>query len=220
MDAEAIEWWRNKCEPDILNEPCTKSLKTYAVQFALGGKYTVEIWQELENYAVLDTIETDIQERPEFYSGHMQHLREAQGIVDWGPARLMQELPESSLSKKKKVAKIKAGPYWVGQFRIISGMDRQALKWWHEKCEPDILKEPCTKSLKTYAVQFGLGGKYTIEIWQELENYAVLDTIEVDVQKHPEFYTRQMKHLREAHGIVEWGPARLMRDWSGVSEFG
>jgi hypothetical protein len=217
MDAEALEWWRHKCEPDILAESCTKSLKTYAVQFALGGKYTVEIWQELANYAVLDTIETDVKERPGFYTGHMKHLREAHGIVEWGPARLMREWPGASLSIKKKVTKTKAGPYWVGQFKIISGMDAEALKWWCEKCEPDILAEPCTKSLKTYAVQFALGGTYTIEIWQELENYAVLDTIETDVQERPEFYTRHMKHLREAHSIVEWGPARLMREWPGAS---
>jgi hypothetical protein len=213
MDGEALAWWREKGQPDILAEPCTKSLRAYAVQFALGGEHTVEIWQELENYAALDMMEKDFQRRPEFYAEHMQHLREADNLLEWGPARLIGEWPKPLLITDEENAKTNPGPFWVGQFKIRSGMDGEALAWWREKGEPDVLAEPCTKSLKAYAVQFALGGEYTVEIWQELENYAVLDMMEKDFQRRPEFYAEHMQHLREADNLLEWGPARLMNWW-------
>jgi hypothetical protein len=213
MDTVAREWWREKGKPDILAEACTKSLRAYAVQFALGGKYTVEIWQELENFAVLDTIEKDVQDNLEFYLQHMEHLQEAESFIEWGPARLLREWLKPSNEPDNKYIDIGHGPYWVGQFKIKSGMDFKAIEWWREKGEPDILNEACTKSLKTYAVQFALGGDYTVEIWQELENYSVLDQVELDIQKRPEFYANHTKHLSEAHAIIEWGPARLMKEW-------
>lgn len=105
------------------------------------------------------------------------------------------------------------GPYWVGQFTLKPGMEGEAIRWWVEKGEPDIRAELCTKSLKAYSVQFMLGERNVVEIWQELENYAILDKMQEDIVTHPENYSQAASHLREAHSFIEWGAARLMRAW-------
>ena len=68
--------------------------------------------------------------------------------------------------------------YWVTQAKIKPGKNKEAIKWWKEKAEPNILADPWTKSLRWYAVQFGLGGEYSIEIWQEVGSYAAFDEID------------------------------------------
>ena len=57
--------------------------------------------------------------------------------------------------------------FWVGTLKIKPGKYAEAQKFWREKGLPDILADPWTKSVKCYAVQFGLGGEYAIEVWQE-----------------------------------------------------
>ncbi len=215
LEAAAIDWWCTKGEPDILAEACTKSLRPYAIQYALGGKSTVEIWQELENFAILDSIEKDVQDHLPFYLQHMKHLQEAVAFLDWGPAKLMREWIKPSNEPDNVYVDTGIGPYWVSQFKIKSGMDFKAVEWWKAKGEPDFLADPITKSLKTYAVQFALGGDYTVEIWRELENYSAFDQLKANAQKHSEFYTGSAKHLAEAKEIIEWGPARMMQEWPG-----
>ncbi len=56
--------------------------------------------------------------------------------------------------------------YWVGQAKVQSGKLGEATNWWREKGAPNLLADPWTKSLKCFASQFGLGGEYTIEVWQ------------------------------------------------------
>ena len=213
MDSIAGDWWRELGKPDILTEACTKSLRTYAVQFALGGKYNIEVWQELENFAVLDSIDKDVQENMNFYLRHMAHLQDAEGFIEWGPARLMREWLRPPGESDNENIEVGDGLYWVEQFRIKSGMDFKVIEWWREKGEPDLANEICIKSYKTYAVQFALGGEYTIEIWKKLENYSGLDELELDIKKRPDIYAGYMKDIAEAHTLIEWGPARLMKEW-------
>lgn len=103
--------------------------------------------------------------------------------------------------------------YWVTQFKIKQGKGEEATKWWREKGAPDILAEPWTKSLRCYAGQFGLGGGYDFEVWQELETYAAFDSMDQDMIDNPDKYREKREFWRESFEIFEWGPSRLMGDW-------
>ena len=76
--------------------------------------------------------------------------------------------------------------FLVGHAKIKSGKFAEATKWWKEKGMPDILSQPYIKSLKCYAGQFGLGGEYDLEIWQEIENYAAMDQMDTWILEDPE----------------------------------
>jgi hypothetical protein len=103
--------------------------------------------------------------------------------------------------------------YLVGTVKIKPGKHEEAVRFWREKGMPDILAEPWTESLKTYAAQFGLGGQYTIEVWQEIKNYAALDQMDQDMIDNPGKYREKRELWREAEELFEWGPSRLMGDW-------
>ena len=103
--------------------------------------------------------------------------------------------------------------FWVGTMKIKPGKAAEAKKWWQEKGAPDILSDPWTKSLKCYAIQFGLGGEYTIEVWQEIENYAAFDRMDQAFVDDPEKSRRSWLLWTEAAEYFEGGPARLMGDW-------
>jgi len=103
--------------------------------------------------------------------------------------------------------------FLVGQAKIKPGKFEEATKFWREKGAPDILSEPWTKSLRGYASQFGLGGEYGIEVWQEIENYAALDAMDNAVLNSPEEAQRKREIWKEAVDYFEWGPAKLMGDW-------
>jgi hypothetical protein len=103
--------------------------------------------------------------------------------------------------------------YIVGTANVKPGKFEEATKWWKEKGAPDMLSRPWTKSLKCYAGQFGLGGEYTIEIWQEIENYAVFDQIDSYIIEDPKRDAEFRKIWAEADDYFEWGPNRLMGDW-------
>jgi hypothetical protein len=119
---------------------------------------------------------------------------------------------------KRKGAKMEAYKlYLVGSAKIKPGKFEEATKWWKEKGAPDTLSEPWTKSLRCYAGQFGLGGEYTIEIWQEIENYAALDQIDTWFIEDPEQAAEKRKIWQEADELFEWGPNRLMGDWPASS---
>jgi hypothetical protein len=103
--------------------------------------------------------------------------------------------------------------FLVGHAKIKSGKFAEATKWWKEKGIPDILSRPYTKSLKCYAGQFGLGGEYDIEIWQEIENYAAMDQMDTWILEDPERAEKVRELWKEADELFEWGPNRLMGDW-------
>lgn len=64
--------------------------------------------------------------------------------------------------------------YQVITARSKPGKSSEAAKWWREKGKACYEASPGIKSVKAYAVQFGLGGN-GIEIWLEMKNYAVFD---------------------------------------------
>lgn len=103
--------------------------------------------------------------------------------------------------------------YLVGQAKIKPGKFSKAAKWWREKGAPDVLSDPWTKSLRCFATQFGLGGEYSIEIWQEIEHYAAFDQMDKDILDNPEKYKNKLEIWNEANEYFEWGPNRLMGDW-------
>ena len=103
--------------------------------------------------------------------------------------------------------------YWVGQMKIKPGKFAEALRWWKEKGEPDIKSNAWTKSLKCYGVQFGFGGEYTIEIWQEIESYAAFDEIDKFWEEGSDATKKKTELWKEGNEYFEWGPSRLMGDW-------
>jgi hypothetical protein len=113
----------------------------------------------------------------------------------------------------------KGGLY--GSLSTVLGWNAEAQKFWREKGMPDILSDSWTKSVKCYAVQFGLGGEYAIEVWQEIENYAAFDRMDRSMIDNPEKSRQSWLIWKEGMEYFEWGPARLMSDWpesSGVPE--
>jgi len=103
--------------------------------------------------------------------------------------------------------------YMVGSAKIKPGKFVEATKWWSEKGAPEMASRPWTKSLKCFAGQFGLGGEYSIEIWQEIENYAALDQIDKWLLDNPGKAAEMMEIWKGADELFEWGPNRLMGDW-------
>lgn len=99
--------------------------------------------------------------------------------------------------------------YIVWTAKVKPGKTKETLKWWQEKGKDLFESSPGTKSVRTYAVQFGLGGEYNIEIWVEEENYASLDLLDKDMDQNPQKYSP----LKEAQGLFDWGPTRIMGDW-------
>ena len=68
---------------------------------------------------------------------------------------------------------------------------------------------PGVKSVKAYGAQFGLGTKFGLEIWLEMENYAAYDRIDVDLEANPQKYAA----MDESNDLFDFGPARVMGDW-------
>jgi len=99
--------------------------------------------------------------------------------------------------------------YFVYTAKFKPGKRKEALKWWQEKGKAFKESFPGTKSVRAYAVQFGLGGEYYIEIWVERENYASLDLLDKDIDQNPQKYSP----IKEAQELFDWGPSRIMGDW-------
>lgn len=103
--------------------------------------------------------------------------------------------------------------YWVTAGKVKPGKSTEATRWWAEKAAPDIRSDPWTKSLNAYAVQFGLGGEYTIEIWQEIENYAAFDAMDQSFIGDQGEALKKLELWEEGQQFFDWGPSRLMGDW-------
>ena len=99
--------------------------------------------------------------------------------------------------------------YFVYTAKFKPEKKKEALKWWQEKGKAFKESFPGTKSVRAYAVQFGLGGEYYIEIWVEKENYASLDLLDKDIDQNPQKYSP----IKEAQELFDWGPSRIMGDW-------
>jgi hypothetical protein len=99
--------------------------------------------------------------------------------------------------------------YEVNTAKIKAGKGAAAAKWWHEKGKAAFEVSPGTKSLRAYAVQFGLGGGFQLEIWREIEEYGTYDRLDEDMAAHPEKYAA----FFEVTDVLEFGPTRLMGDW-------
>ncbi len=97
----------------------------------------------------------------------------------------------------------------VSTAKIKSGKTKEAVKWWKEKGKALFEITPATKSVRSYAVQFGLGGEYTIEIWAEMENYASFDLADKDYIQNPQKYSA----FKEIPELFDFGPTRIMGDW-------
>jgi len=103
--------------------------------------------------------------------------------------------------------------FMVGTVKIRPGKFVEATKWWKEKGLPDLRTRPWTKSIKCYAGQFGLAGEYDIEIWQEIENYAVMDSMDKWIEEDPKRAEKTRDIWKEGNDYFEWGPTKLMGDW-------
>jgi len=101
----------------------------------------------------------------------------------------------------------------VGTSKVKPEKYVEASKWWTEKGLPDLRSRPWAKSVKSYAVQFGLGGEYFIETWTEIEDYAAMGEMDKWVIDDPDRAEENRKMWEEANDYFEWGPSRLMGDW-------
>ena len=89
------------------------------------------------------------------------------------------------------------------------GKGAAAVEWWHEKGKAAFEVSPGTKSVRGYAVQFGFGGEYQLEIWREIEEYGSCDRRDEDFAAHPEKYAA----FFEVTDVLEFGPTRRMGEW-------
>jgi hypothetical protein len=99
--------------------------------------------------------------------------------------------------------------YEVTSIRIKPNKGRDAVEWWHQRGKTAFETGPGTKSVSAYAVQFGFGGQYQLEVWREIESYGTYDRLDEDLVSNPEKYTG----FRETSDFLEFGPTRLMGDW-------
>lgn len=99
--------------------------------------------------------------------------------------------------------------YEVTSIRIKPNKGGDAAEWWHQKGKAGFEVGPGTKSVRAYAVQFGFGGQYQLEIWREIESYGTYDRLDEDLVSNPEKYGA----FREVDDILEFGATRLMGDW-------
>ncbi len=100
----------------------------------------------------------------------------------------------------------------TGKFKDDSSFE-EATRWWREKGGPDLAAEPWSKSLRVFATQFRLGGEHDLEVWQEIENYAVLDEMDEWFAADPDRAKAKQELWRESCAYIEWGSSRLMGDW-------
>ncbi|MGB3904410.1 MAG: hypothetical protein WBB22_05765 [Anaerolineae bacterium] len=103
--------------------------------------------------------------------------------------------------------------FMVGTAKIKAGKVPEAARWWRERGLPDLRSRPWAKSVKSYAVQFGLGGEYEMETWVEIDDYAAMDVMDNWIIEDPERAEKDRNMWKEANEYYEWGPVRLMGDW-------
>ncbi len=100
--------------------------------------------------------------------------------------------------------------YFVSTAKTRPGKSSAAAEWWNEKGNPVFGSLSGVKSVKIYASQFGLGGEYSIEIWYEVENYAVMDQWDEDIAADPQKFGPIFEEFED---LFDLGPSRLVGDW-------
>jgi hypothetical protein len=97
----------------------------------------------------------------------------------------------------------------VTSIRIKPARGPQAAEWWRQKGKDAFGVRPGTKSVTAYAVQFGFGGPYQLEVWREIESYGTYDRLDEDLLSSPQKYAG----FDGIGDILEFGPTRLIGDW-------
>jgi hypothetical protein len=100
--------------------------------------------------------------------------------------------------------------YYVNKVKSKPGKSAAAAKFWGEKGLAFHKSFPGVKDVHAYASQFGLGDEYGLEIWIEIENYAVMDRWDKDIEANPQKYG---PFFTEFNDLFESGPSRLLGDW-------
>jgi hypothetical protein len=65
--------------------------------------------------------------------------------------------------------------YEVTSIKVKPDKGGDAAEWWRQKGKVAFEVGPGTKSVRAYAVQFGFGGEYQLEIWREIDEYGSYD---------------------------------------------
>jgi hypothetical protein len=99
--------------------------------------------------------------------------------------------------------------YEVTSIRIKPTKGRDAAAWWRDRGQAGFEARPGTKSVRAYAVQFGFGGQYQLEVWGEIESYGTYDQLDEDLASSPQKYAG----FDGVSDVLEFGPTRLMGDW-------
>ncbi len=104
--------------------------------------------------------------------------------------------------------------FYVQDVTIRSGAGAEALEWFRDY--RDLVRRfPGVKDTHAYATQFNLGDR-AIQIWNEIEDYGVLDRWDdVDDDLTHEW----LAFSKRSNDIVEFGQARLLGDWPGSSMY-
>ena len=100
--------------------------------------------------------------------------------------------------------------YYVLTAKSNPGKSAAATKWWRETGKAFYESLPGVKSVHAYAGQFGLSSPHGLEIWIEVENYAVLDRWDEDFAANSQKYGPIFREFGE---LFEGGQNRLMGDW-------
>ena len=99
--------------------------------------------------------------------------------------------------------------YEVTTAKVKPNKGGQAAEWWRQKGKEAFEVSPGTKSVKAFAVQFGFGGEYQLEIWREIEDYGSYDRLDEDLVANPQKYAA----FWDTTDVLEFGPSRLMGEW-------
>jgi|SoiMetStandDraft_5_1073268.scaffolds.fasta_scaffold552163_1 hypothetical protein len=99
--------------------------------------------------------------------------------------------------------------HFVTTARPRSGQALAAAKWWRDKGQSFFASMPGVKGVTAYAVQFGLGGEYSVEIWQEIDGYAALDKWATEFRAQRQNYDLFGEFLQ----LYEVGPTRILGRW-------
>ena len=100
--------------------------------------------------------------------------------------------------------------FYVITARPKEGKSRAAADWFAQKGVSLFRSMTGVKSVQVFACQFCMGAENTVEIWQELEDYAVFDRWDEDACADFESYNTQ---FAEFHDLYDRGPSRLVGDW-------
>lgn len=111
--------------------------------------------------------------------------------------------------------------YYVTHAKPKPGKSAEAARWWTEVGKALFEALPGVVSVKAYITQFGLSGGHMglstgqcgVEIWQELENYAVFDKWDAACSVDASQFDELFDGLREYY---DTGASRVVGDWANT----